>query len=1014
MPKRTRNEVNKIIENLNGELRKKFDSYRNRSIIEDFFDGYFKEFMEEGSSAEEAFERFDKMLADIDVAMRDTLFSPVAIVKKEHYEDMPDFLENNSEAAALIENEINKLSTLKGHAVTAADIQKIKDQFNIIKANPLLYRILLEKINLRIGRIDILISRLIDEKHKEEQISYVESAAKKLLTEGGRMFNPKLDISVGGWHNNCGFNCLAYIIKQYLRNNLINDELLKSKEYKELLGCFNVYYSTNLDWKTLKEFLINKDQVELEVIFAPVIRSFSKIALKNIEGISMFSAQRLEQLSNMDNQLMSDISEIGYMLSYLGFSSEFYSTNNFVSWDVIPIQIAYMRKQDPNIATVKIGHGGSHWHVEAKSEEELQEFHDELNLKYTKKLGAISNGDGGVCELLRNARYHLVNRVDLLDKAIKSGVFSGENDLPVRDAIRFAKSSIDQFIQEHASTKKRKIEDIEDDNDDARVKRTVQSSSSFSMLVNKVYEDVTEHFDQLDDHLKKYVSGIFEIYRKYNNKEFFNKIANEISLFEFSSVALKSIEGSMRSIIELDDVKIKRLTQLKASLLNLVTDGTRRRLFVEQTVEKTNPIYKWCSRDGSSRYFRPKVISGADGACALATIYAICGTNETGKEARAKAVQQLRDNIHNEAVKNLVKSELKGGLILPAELAYLKSFEFKLTSDEEQLIKNYIECRNAFITKGEQLKKECFGDNLPEPVAAIYLSKKVMSYAELFISEEFAELFKDKKVIGTIKNIDLIDKRILSMLSTKVDEASVALDHFVDTKVLDYINHVVATSGFWLGVAGQSPGVMGAVAQINGINFRVFSKNGNADEMDIVCEHNSNPIGGVVHNIHLQAAIGNVPGVQRSSWHFELLNEIPKATVEDYVECSALPFVPSFSASVAAIPSLKIADKVYADVTKTFNQLEDYHKKFLSGIFKIYKDRNNKEFFNEVSNQIRLLKSSSVELNSIGLSMESIMQLDDTKTSALSLLKEDLLDFITTTMQSQPQLKKTCNPKPSI
>ena len=107
-------------------------------------------------------------------------------------------------------------------------------------------------------------------------------------------------------------------------------------------------------------------------------------------------------------------------------------------------------------------------------------------------------------------------------------------------------------------------------------------------------------------------------------------------------------------------------------------------------------------------------------------------------------------------------------------------------------------------------------------------------------------------------------------------------------------------------------------------------------------------------------------------------------------------------------------NKVYEDVTKMFNQLEDYHKKFLSGIFKIYKDRNNKEFFNEVSNQIRLLKSSSVELNSIGLSMESIMQLDDTKTSALSLLKEDLLDFITTTMQSQPQLKKTCNPKPSI
>ncbi len=107
---------------------------------------------------------------------------------------------------------------------------------------------------------------------------------------------------------------------------------------------------------------------------------------------------------------------------------------------------------------------------------------------------------------------------------------------------------------------------------------------------------------------------------------------------------------------------------------------------------------------------------------------------------------------------------------------------------------------------------------------------------------------------------------------------------------------------------------------------------------------------------------------------------------------------------------LMLINKVYADVTKMFNQLEDYHKKFLSGIFKIYKDRNNKEFFNEVANQIRLLKSSSVALNSIGLSMESIIQLDDIKISDLSSLKEDLLDFITTKVQSPPQLKKACKP----
>lgn len=94
--------------------------------------------------------------------------------------------------------------------------------------------------------------------------------------------------------------------------------------------------------------------------------------------------------------------------------------------------------------------------------------------------------------------------------------------------------------------------------------------------------------------------------------------------------------------------------------------------------------------------------------------------------------------------------------------------------------------------------------------------------------------------------------------------------------MLFYIDNIVSKSGFWLGVAGQSAGVMGAVAQINRVNFRVLSNNGNfcdnMQEITNICQHISEP-NNPIHNIYLHANADQIIGVQSSSFHFDLLKE---------------------------------------------------------------------------------------------------------------------------------------------
>lgn len=278
-------------------------------------------------------------------------------------------------------------------------------------------------------------------------------------------------------------------------------------------------------------------------------------------------------------------------------------------------------------------------------------------------------------------------------------------------------------------------------------------------------------------------------------------------------------------------------------------------------------MYKWpnLSETDEVKYFEPITTSGSDGACSLTALYKITGTNEEGSVARAKAVGQLQNNINNLEIRALIKSEIKGALLSEAELSYLLNYtNFSITSEQLQLIQNFKVSRRKFIDEGENYKIKYFGhEDLP-----VKINSNIESYGDLFING----------ALDSCCGITKEEKAKLIELKQQVNIASINLEQLSESKVLDYINNVVAKSGFWLGVSGKSPGVMGAVAKINGINFRVLSKNGmkdsitNTEEIDNICELISDPLA-VIHNIHLQATVSDIPGVQRSGWHFELLKE---------------------------------------------------------------------------------------------------------------------------------------------
>ena len=337
-------------------------------------------------------------------------------------------------------------------------------------------------------------------------------------------------------------------------------------------------------------------------------------------------------------------------------------------------------------------------------------------------------------------------------------------------------------------------------------------------------------------------------YQKKNNKK--NKrVSMDLTLNNYDTVTNKDCSVTKYEL-HTKDFNSKNQQQLELLLQNVVKDIS---------MNYDPPKYVWFNEHTEIKYFDLIKVSGEDGSCALASIYKIVGSNEVGAIARNKAVQQLKNNITNSVIKKLIKSEIKG-VLLSEELIRLPVYRNLITNEQYNLILYLNDCRNRFIQLGEGLKVKYFGhEDLP-------INAQNISYAKLFA----------KNFLDDYCNITIQEKSQLIKLEQKICNANIELENLVESILLFYIDNIVSKPGFWLGVAGQSSGVMGAVAQINRVNFRVLSKNGNfynnMQELTNICQHISVP-NNPIHNIYLHANADQIIGVQSSSFHFDLLKE---------------------------------------------------------------------------------------------------------------------------------------------
>ena len=416
-------------------------------------------------------------------------------------------------------------------------------------------------------------------------------------------------------------------------------------------------------------------------------------------------------------------------------------------------------------------------------------------------------------------------------------------------------------------------------------------------------------------------------------------------------------------------------------------------------------IYKLSSSNEQPKYFEAIAVSGADGACALSAIYKIVGSKEVGWQARIKAVQQLKESIDDPVVKDLIRSELRGALLSDQDLYELESIGLPISSDELLAIGYFKVTHLMLIEEGERLKIKYFLDHdLP-------ISGTNKSYAKLFLDGDLDEYCE----------ITEAEKAKLQILVERVDDVNLAIEQLVDDKILDYVNYVVGKSGFWLGVASNSPGVMGAVAKINKVNFKILTDNGSQDassnspEVISICEHISVP-DAKVHNIYLRATVGDVPGVQENSSHFELLKEtsdpaLNRSTSEAKKARSKINISGKIKAgNVAVVADGKVTgiSQIEADVDALIGSLcDDVEIKSIRA-----RRGNNENFDDYIISQARVAAKNMLQISSGGGNIifhgvETASGEGGTRLQALANVLELPIDLLSQRVQHFYEKKKS-------
>lgn len=336
---------------------------------------------------------------------------------------------------------------------------------------------------------------------------------------------------------------------------------------------------------------------------------------------------------------------------------------------------------------------------------------------------------------------------------------------------------------------------------------------------------------------------------------------------------------------------------------------------------RLNMLYKEQDKEqDKENYFIVKKVSGADLACGMASIYKLIGTNEVGKAARKKAVNELKSHLnnHDRIVRDLVKAELRGHLISSIQ----ELINSHVISHQESLtVALYREATNKHSELVDNLKRKYVSQPMPPELLQLYN----------IVGGDNSKFIQAIIVRQLLPAITVQEVQELARLSELKNNTQKSFEDLVGSKVESYIDNAVAKPGFELGVVGNSPGVMGALAYIHGISFKVLKQPADFEIEDQLEEDNVIPLVECSRYIHpnpqaevkyliLQTGLGNKEG-----FHFDILEKIDRSlgdemSVEEQVEQSKAETTPKKKKkSKTAIEKVQTLAEVPDDL---INQLE--------------------------------------------------------------------------------------------
>ena len=215
------------------------------------------------------------------------------------------------------------------------------------------------------------------------------------------------------------------------------------------------------------------------------------------------------------------------------------------------------------------------------------------------------------------------------------------------------------------------------------------------------------------------------------------------------------------------------------------------------------------SVQANSDFYKLEKMPG-DNACAFhALLYGtldMAGPGKDGKVLRIAAIEQLLEAIKHhpkaEEVKRLLAGEFKSLFI---ENRYLHKIDDTVKQDAIQYL--------------EEEKRAL--NNYNEAITTI---KRKVSPDVAFPILEKIDIESTYNHIYGRADVEQADKETIHQVFAALKQSQKDTEDFFKQHCQMFVNQCVADSGYWLGAKPESPGVLGALAVINCIGFRIYEQ----------------------------------------------------------------------------------------------------------------------------------------------------------------------------------------------